>query len=117
MSDPSNSVMKALLNFPNPSPDWRGLAQVIAKSAALRNDVTLVVESDRVRFFDSECREIATDLPPGPWGNEAVVNLGRKLSLLDWLHDRFGHQTAAATESPENAVAGVSGGPGIGASF
>jgi hypothetical protein len=81
--------MRTLLNLPDPSPDWRGLAHVIAKSNDLRDDVTLVIETDRIRFFDAECREIQTGLAPNRWSNTAISQLSSKLSLLDWLHENF----------------------------
>jgi hypothetical protein len=87
--------MRMLLNLPDPSPDWRGLAHVISKSDGLRDDVTFVVERDRLRFFDSECREITIEFVPGTWTDSATIaQLSQKLSLLDWLHERFPRESA-----------------------
>jgi hypothetical protein len=97
--------MRTLLNLPEPSADWRGLANVIARSADLRDDVTLVVEQDRLRFFDAECREIQTDLLPGAWTHGAMKQLAAKLSLLDWLHERFSQQTPSARAQDESRPA------------
>jgi hypothetical protein len=98
--------MRMLLNFPDPSPDWRGLAHVISKSDGLRDDVTFVVESDTLRFFDSECREIATGVDPKRWTQGRMRQLSDKLSLLDWLHERFPRETPAAVSSePVNRLA------------
>jgi hypothetical protein len=91
--------MKMRLNLAEPSPDWRGLAHVIAKSDTLRDDVTLVVEKDGLRFLDENLREIQTDLPAGMGTVESITLLSTKLFLLDWLYQRFPKQ-AAAGESP-----------------
>jgi hypothetical protein len=92
--------MRTLLNLPDPSADWRGLAHVISKSDGLRDDVTLVVERDRIRFFDAECREIQTGMAPGRWTHDTMSQLALKLSLLDWLHERFPSEREAANPSP-----------------
>ena len=92
--------MRMLLNLPDPSADWRGLAHVISKSDGLRDDVTLVVERDRLRFFDSECREISAGMDSGQWSAGSVNNLSAKLSLLDWLYERF------PRDQPRHAPAG-----------
>ena len=81
--------MKTLLNLTEPSADWRGLAHVIAKSAGLRDDVTLVVEKEGVRFYDEERREIQTSLPPGTGARDSIMLLSTKLFLLKWLYDHF----------------------------
>ena len=81
--------MRTLLNLPDPSPDWRGLAHVISKSDGLRDDVTLVIERDRIRFFDAECREIQIGLTAGRWSSSNISQLASKISLLDWLHENF----------------------------
>ena len=91
-----------LLNLPEPSADWRGLAHVISKSEGLRDDVTFVVERDRVRFFDSECREIATEVPPVVCSDETMRQLSAKLSLLDWLHERFPQTREKAAQIPRS---------------
>jgi hypothetical protein len=100
--------MRTLLNLPDPSPDWRGLAHVISKSDGLRDDVTLVIESDRIRFFDAECREIKTDLAPESWSISTISQLSSKLSLLDWLHQNFGRDFESATPQPTSLEAPVS---------
>ena len=97
--------MKTLLNLPNPSADWRGLAKVIAKSANLRSDVTLVVEPGRLRFFDGECREISVDGAETPWRPDRVNDLASKLSLLDWLHERFSQPLPKIAPAPKGKVA------------
>jgi hypothetical protein len=81
--------MKTLINVPHPSPDWQGLAHVIAKSVGLRDDVTLVVEQDGLRFLDDDCHEISAETPVGKWTDDSICQLSMKLSLLDWLHERF----------------------------
>jgi hypothetical protein len=81
--------MKTLLNLTEPSADWRGLAHVIAKSTGLRDDVTLVVEKEGVRFYDEERREIQTSLPPGTGTRDSITLLSTKLFLLKWLYDHF----------------------------
>ena len=82
-----------LLNLPNPSPDWRGLARVISTSHGLREDVTLVVESERLRFFDCECREIRLPEPSATWNRREMHALSEKISFLDWLHEQFPRQS------------------------
>jgi hypothetical protein len=91
-----------LLNLPDPSPDWRGLAHVVSKSDGLREDVTFVVEKDRVRFFDSECREIPIELELGKWAAGTIRQLSTKLSLLDWLHERFPRESSATVSPPSS---------------
>jgi hypothetical protein len=95
--------MRTLLNLPEPSADWRGLANVISRSADLQDDVTLVVEQDRLRFFDGECREIQTDLLPGAWTHGAMRQLAAKLSLLDWLHERFPQQNPGSSREKNDS--------------
>ena len=80
--------MRILLNLPDPSPDWRKLADIISESYDLRDDVTLVVESDRIRFLDAEGREIRKDAPCC-WSSRTIAQFTAKLSLLDWLHENF----------------------------
>src|SRR5688572_16844907 len=81
--------MKTVLKLTEPSADWRGLAHVIAKSAGLRDDVTLVVETEGVRFYDEERREIQTSLPPGTGTRDTIMLLSTKLVLLKVLYDSF----------------------------
>ena len=81
--------MKTLINVPNPSADWQGLAHVISKSAGLRDDVTLVVEQDGLRFLDDDWHEITAETPVGKWTDDSICQLSMKLSLLDWLYERF----------------------------
>jgi hypothetical protein len=81
--------MKTLLNVPNPSPDWQGLAHVISRSAGLRDDVTLVVDPDGLRFLDDDCHEIRAETPAGKWTEDSICQLAMKLSFLDWLYERF----------------------------
>ena len=100
--------MRMLLNFPDPSADWRGLAHVVSKSQELRDDVTFVVEQDRLRFFDSECREIPTGLDSSKWTNGTVNQLAAKLSLLDWLHERFPRENALPSSGESNHTAAAS---------
>jgi hypothetical protein len=92
--------MRTLLNLPDPSPDWRGLVHVIAKSGDLRDDVTLVVERDRIRFVDAECREIQTGIAPGRWASSTISQLSSKLSLLDWLHEHFAKDSESFPRQP-----------------
>src|SRR5918993_5384542 len=98
--------MRMLLNLPDPSPDWRGLARVVSKSDDLRDDVTFVVEKDRFRFFDAELREIPMESVPEKWRTESIRQLSAKLSLLDWLHERFPREASAvAREGQKNRLA------------
>ena len=99
--------MRTLLNLSDPSPDWRGLAHVISKSDGLRDDVTLVIESDRIRFFDAECREIQTGATAGRWSSSNISQLSSKLSLLDWLHENFGTDSNLPIRQPNAQEAPV----------
>jgi hypothetical protein len=92
--------MKTLLKLTEPSADWRGLAHVIAKSAGLRDDVTLVVETDGVRFYDEEKREIQTSLPPSTGTRDSIMLLSTKLFLLKWLYDHFSKPAVDPNPSP-----------------
>ena len=99
--------MRMLLNLPDPSPDWRGLARVVSKSESLRDDVTFVVERDQFRFFDSELREIPTEVASEKWTMGTIAQLSAKLSLLDWLHERFPREASApilAARNDQNAA-------------
>ncbi len=100
--------MRTLLNLSDPSPDWRGLAHVISKSDGLRDDVTLVIENDRVRLFDAECREIQTGAIAGRWSSLNISQLSSKLSLLDWLHENFSTESGLAIRQPNSQDSPVS---------
>jgi hypothetical protein len=99
--------MRTLLNLPDPSPDWRGLAHVIAKSNDLRDDVTLVIETERIRFFDAECREIQTGIAPYRWSSNTISQLSSKLSLLDWLHENFSRDSESFPRQPPRKTSRV----------
>ena len=92
--------MKTVLKLTEPSADWRGLAHVIAKSAGLRDDVTLVVEKEGLRFYDDERREIVTNLPPGTGARDSITLLSTKLFLLKWLYDHFSKPAVDPNGSP-----------------
>lgn len=80
--------MKAELHIPDPSVDWRAVARMVEARKDLREDVTMVVEPDRLRFVDQAHHEIQA-LPPGQWTNGSISNLDTTISLLDWLEERF----------------------------
>ena len=76
---------------------------MVSKSEDLRDDVTFVVEKDRFRFFDAELREIPAEGIPDKWQTGSIRQLSAKLSLLDWLHERF----PRTEEASEPASAGL----------
>ena len=100
--------MRTLLNLSDPSPDWRGLDHVISKSDGLRDDVTLVIEGDRIRFFDAECREIQTGATTARWSSSNITQLSSKLSFLDWLHETFGTDSNLPIRQPHSKEAPIS---------
>jgi hypothetical protein len=79
--------MKTVLHVADPSVEWRAFQQMIKHKPELRDDVTLVVEPDRLRVLDQENREIATGLPAGNWTSS--LDLDTTMSLLTWLDVRF----------------------------
>jgi hypothetical protein len=83
------ALMRILLMLPTRSAHWSGLANLICESDALRDDITLVVEGERVRFFDAASVEIPAPIPGHVFDPAAVSRLDAKLSLFRWLHERF----------------------------
>jgi hypothetical protein len=79
--------MKTELHVAGPSVEWRAFEHMIRYKPELRDDVTLVVEPDRLRFIDEGSREIPTGLPVGKWAS--LPDLDSILSLLSWLDGRF----------------------------
>jgi hypothetical protein len=80
--------MKTELHMPDPSLDWRAVARMVERREDLRDDVTMVVEPDRLRFVDEQNREIRS-LPPGQWTNGSIADLDTTISLLDWIEEQF----------------------------
>jgi hypothetical protein len=85
--------MKAELHMPDPSVDWRAVARMVERRASLREDVTMIVEPDRLRFLDDERREIRS-LPAGQWTNGAISDLDTTISLLDWIEAEFSQRAS-----------------------
>ena len=78
--------MKAELNMPDPSVDWRAVARMIEQRDDLREDITMVVEPDQLRFLDDANREIRS---VSAWNTESIVDLDTTISLLDWIEEQF----------------------------
>jgi hypothetical protein len=84
--------MKTELHVADPSVEWRAFEQMIKHKRDLRDDLTLVLEPDRLRVIDENKREIATGLPTGNW--TLNLDLDTTMSLLTWLDVRFARKVA-----------------------
>lgn len=82
-------IMRILLMLPKPSAHWSGMANLIGESDGLRDDVTVVVDGERVRFFDAGSNEMAVHVPRHILEAGTIPRLRAKLSFLQWLHERF----------------------------
>jgi len=84
--------MKTELHVATPSVEWRAFEQMIKHKHELRDDVTLVVDLDRLRVIDENKQEITTGLPAGNWTSN--LDLETTMSLLTWLDVRFARKVA-----------------------
>jgi hypothetical protein len=78
--------MKAELNMPDPSVDWRAVARMIEQRDDLREDITMVIEPDQLRFVDATNHEVRS---VSAWNTEAISDLDTTISLLDWIEEQF----------------------------
>jgi hypothetical protein len=87
--------MKAELRLREPSLQWRALARMVEAKRDLREDITLVVESDRVRILDARDCEIPARIPVGQWTVQSIadLDLDSTLSFLKWLEQHFSKET------------------------
>ena len=83
--------MKAELRLREPSLQWRALARIVEAKSDLREDITLVVESDRLCFLDGRNCEIPARIPVGQWTVQSIadLDLDSTLSFLKWLEQHF----------------------------
>lgn len=89
------SAMKAELRVPNPCLHWQAVALMLERRKDFREDVTMVVEPDRLRFVDSTNRELRS-LPREEWiGGEEIPSLDTTVSLLDWIEEEFPEEAAS----------------------
>jgi hypothetical protein len=87
--------MKAELRLREPSLQWRALARMVEAKRDLREDITLVVESDRLLFRDDRNCEIPARIPLGQWTVQSIadLDLDSTLSFLKWLEQHFSKDT------------------------
>jgi hypothetical protein len=78
--------MKAELNMPDPSVDWRAVARMIEQRDDLREDITMVIEPDQLRFVDETNHEVRS---VSAWNTESISDLDTTISLLDWIEEQF----------------------------
>lgn len=78
--------MKTELNLPDPSVDWRAVALMVERRDDLREDITMVVEPDRLLFLDGNNREVRS---VSTWNTETISDLDTTISLLDWIEEQF----------------------------
>jgi hypothetical protein len=77
----------------DPSVDWRAVARMIERREDLREDITMVVEPNRLRFVDETNRELHI-VPAGNWTNGAIADLDNTISLLDWIEEQFSQRAS-----------------------
>lgn len=85
--------MKADLRVPEPSLHWQAVALMLERRKDFREDVTMVVEADRLRFVDAKNQELR-NLPQDRCAGE-VPSLEATVSLLDWIGEEFSEEAAS----------------------
>ncbi len=83
--------MKAELHMPDPSVDWRAVARMVEQRDDLREDVTMIVEPNVLRFVDETNREIRS---VSTWNTESIADLDTTISLLDWIEEEFSQRAS-----------------------
>ena len=83
--------MKAELHMPDPSVDWRAVARMVEQRDDLREDVTMIVEPEGLRFVDQENRELRS---VSAWNTESIADLDTTISLLDWIEEEFSQRAS-----------------------
>jgi hypothetical protein len=81
--------MRIRLNLHKPSAHWIGLANVVAQSDELREDVTLIVDAEGARFYEGQTCDIPIAISASAPAIEAIDTLDGKLAFIAWLHQRF----------------------------
>ena len=72
----------------DPGLHWQAIAGMLASRDDLRDDITLRVEPDQLRFVDRNGNAILT-LPAGKWGGAAIADVDVMLELLAWIEKEF----------------------------
>ena len=81
--------MQVEVLIPDPALHWQAVARMLARREDLRDDITLRVESDCLRFIYTNAQTIRT-LPPGKWTGGAIADIDVMLELLGWIETEFG---------------------------
>ena len=77
--------------MPDPSVDWRAVARMVEQRDDLREDVTMIVEPNVLRFVDETNREIRS---VSTWNTESIADLDTTISLLDWIEEEFSQRAS-----------------------
>ena len=83
--------MKAELHMPDPSVDWRAVARMVEQRDDLREDITMIVEPECLRFVDETNREVRS---VSAWNTESIADLDTTISLLDWIEEEFSQRAS-----------------------
>ena len=83
--------MKAELHMPDPSVDWRAVARMVEQRDDLRDDITMIVEPNVLRFVDDTNQEVRS---VSAWNTESIADLDTTISLLDWIEEEFSQRAS-----------------------
>lgn len=86
--------MKADLRLPRPCLHWQAVALMLERRKDFREDVTMVVEPDCLRFVDAQARELRS-VPREKWDDGEMPSLDTTVSLLDWIEEEFSEGVAS----------------------
>src|SRR5215207_3184244 len=86
-------TMQVEVMIPDPTLHWQAVARMLAGREDLRDDVTLRVEPDCLRFIYRDGHTIRT-LPPGKWTGSAIADIDVMLEFLGWVEKEFGIHVA-----------------------
>ncbi len=57
----------------------------------LREDITMIVEPECLRFVDETNREVRS---VSAWNTESIADLDTTISLLDWIEEEFSQRAS-----------------------
>ena len=86
-------TMQVEVLISDPTLHWQAVARMLGAREDLRDDITLRVESDCLRFVYANGQTVRT-LPPGKWTGSAIADIDVMLELLGWIEKEFGMHVA-----------------------